>query len=95
MKRIRIVQAAILVAIVVLISSCGSSREYYNSYPRSQASISLILGPAPGMVMSRVPTADVSEIPMHFIGGPTSFLSDRQWVINHYLINGITVGEGT
>jgi hypothetical protein len=56
MKRIRIVQAAIAAAIVVALTSCGPSRAYETGYyPRSESSISLIVGPSPGLVVTRDP----------------------------------------
>lgn len=57
MKRIRIVQTVGLFLIVVILASCGPGRDYHARYyaPRPQASISLILGPAPGLYVSRDP----------------------------------------
>lgn len=52
MKRIRIVQAAIVLAMAVLIVSCGSSREY-RSYPPPRTSLSLIINGGPGYPVSR------------------------------------------
>ena len=57
MKTIRIVQAALLIGAVVLITSCGSSRDYHGrSYPpRSQTNFSLILSSSPGIMVTRHP----------------------------------------
>jgi hypothetical protein len=57
MKRIRIVQAALLVAIVAVATGCSSGREYNNrSYPpRSQSGFSLIINASPGLVIMRNP----------------------------------------
>ena len=56
MKRIRIVQAAIVAAVVVVMASCSSGREYQTGYyPHSQSSVSLILGPGPGLVVASDP----------------------------------------
>ena len=54
MKRIRIVQAVVLLAVVALLSSCGSSREY-SSYPPPppRTSLSLIINAGPGYPVSR------------------------------------------
>jgi hypothetical protein len=54
MKKIRIVQAVLLVAVVAVITSCSSSRNSYaNPYPPRQTSFSLILHSSPGMVVNR------------------------------------------
>ncbi len=56
MKRVRILQAAAVAAIVIVLASCGPSRESYGGYyPRTQASVSLILGPSPGLIVARDP----------------------------------------
>ena len=56
MKRIRIVQAAVLAAVVVVMTSCGSGRGYQTGYyPQSQSSVSLILGPSPSLIVTRDP----------------------------------------
>lgn len=55
MKRIRIVQAVLAMAVVVLVASCGPSRPAY-SYgppPPPRTSVSLIISPGPGIVGSR------------------------------------------
>jgi hypothetical protein len=54
MKRIRIVQAALLIGIVAVLSSCGSSRDYHGrSYPPARTDVSLIIGSSPGLVTMR------------------------------------------
>jgi hypothetical protein len=55
MKKARIVQAAVLVLMVVILASCRSSRDYgsYPPPPPPRTSVSLIIGPGPGMVISR------------------------------------------
>src|SRR5215510_10392759 len=57
MKRLRILQAVLLASVVVAIASCGSTREYDTRYypPRPQTSLSLIIGPSPGLIISRDP----------------------------------------
>ena len=56
MKRVRIVQAAVLAMIVFVLVSCGSSREYQTGYyPRTQSSVSLIIGSSPGLIATRDP----------------------------------------
>ncbi|TMI97549.1 MAG: hypothetical protein E6H06_01640 [Bacteroidetes bacterium] len=53
MKKIRIMQAAILLAFVAVLAGCGPSREY-SYYPRrNSASFSLIVNPGPGIYVNR------------------------------------------
>jgi hypothetical protein len=54
MKRIRIVQAALVMAIAVIITSCGPGREYHRGYGGTQANFSLIIG-SPGLHVIRDP----------------------------------------
>lgn len=58
MKRIRIVQTALLLTVAVVMVSCGTSREYEDrSYPpRTQANFSLIISSYPGIVVNRHPS---------------------------------------
>jgi len=53
MKKIKILQAVALILFVILLASCGPSREstYYSGRP--SASFSLILNPAPGIYATR------------------------------------------
>jgi hypothetical protein len=55
MKKIRIVQAVLLVAVVAILASCSSGRQttYYEPYPPRQTNFSLIIGSSPGMVVNR------------------------------------------
>jgi hypothetical protein len=55
MKKIRIVQAVLLVAVVALMASCSSSRQsrYEEPYPPRQTNFSLIIHSSPGMVITR------------------------------------------
>ena len=55
MKRIRIVQAVLLVAAVVLFSSCSSGRHnvYADPYPPARSNFSLVIHASPGMVVNR------------------------------------------
>ena len=57
MKKMRIVQAALLVAAVALLASCSSSRRnsYRDPYPPRQANFSLIISSSAGMVINRYP----------------------------------------
>ena len=54
MKKIRIVQAVVLLGIAVFLSSCGSGRQY-QSYPPppSRSSVSLIINGGPGLMVNR------------------------------------------
>jgi hypothetical protein len=51
MKRVRIVQAVIVLAMAVVITSCSSSREYRSYPPRT--GVSLIISSGPGYPISR------------------------------------------
>ena len=55
MKRIRIVQAVLLIAIMALMASCSSSRRSsrLETYPPGQTNFSLIIHSSPGMAISR------------------------------------------
>lgn len=55
MKKIRIVQAAVVVLLLATMASCRSSRDYgsYPPPPRPRTSVSLILNAGPGIVVSR------------------------------------------
>ncbi len=56
MKRTRIVQAAVLVAVAAIITSCSSGRQYSRPYsPGPQANFSLIINPSPAYVVHRSP----------------------------------------
>jgi hypothetical protein len=86
MKRIRIVQAALLAAIVVVMASCGSTREY-SSYPRSQSSVSLIIGSSPGAVLRDPYGRYYYRDPYgrtYWRGYDNRFYLDRQYVNRSY-----------
>lgn len=57
MKKIKILQVAVLsTIIVVLVISCSPGRAYYyERYPAPHASLSLIINPWPGIVISHYP----------------------------------------
>lgn len=57
MKRVRIVQAVILLAVAAVMVSCSSGRRsaYAEPYPPRQTQFSLIINPSPGLVISRYP----------------------------------------
>lgn len=54
MKTMKIVPAVLLLALVAVITSCGTTRDYSRRpYPGSQTSVSLIIGPSPGLSIVR------------------------------------------
>jgi len=55
MKRIRIVQAALMLAVAALIASCSSSRRntYADYYPPNEPQFSLIIHSNPGLTVRR------------------------------------------
>lgn len=80
MKRIRIVQTALLLATVAMIMSCGSSRDYHTrSYPRSQTNLSLIIGSSPGLIVTRHPNG------MYYYRDPRGFTYWRGYDNRYYL----------
>ena len=54
MKTVRILQAVAVVSLVVVLTSCSTSREYA-SYPPPQPGFSLIISSHPGLIVSRDP----------------------------------------
>jgi hypothetical protein len=79
MKKIRIIQAAILIAFVSILASCGSSREY-SYYPRrSSASFSLILNSGPGIYASRYPDG------RYYYRSPQGYMYWRGYDNRYYL----------
>lgn len=54
MKKIRIVQAALLITVAALAMSCSSGRQStYEPYPDRRTNFSLIISSSPGMVINR------------------------------------------
>jgi hypothetical protein len=55
MKRVRIVQAALLLAVAALIASCSSSRRnsYADYYPPKEPQFSMIIHSSPGITVRR------------------------------------------
>ena len=52
MRAIKILQAVILVTIISLAASCGTSRDYRSRpYPSADVGFSLIISPAPGLMV--------------------------------------------
>jgi hypothetical protein len=82
MKRIRIVQAALFLSTVVLITSCGSGRDYRGRPyppPRSQTNFSLIIGPSSGLIITRSPNG------MYYYRDPRGFIYWRGYDNRYYL----------
>lgn len=81
MKQIRIVQAAVLLTVAVIIASCGSSRDYHGRHypPRTQTGVSLIIGSSPGLVISRNPNG------MYYYRDPRGFIYWRGYGDRYYL----------
>jgi hypothetical protein len=57
MKRIRIIQAVIILSVAAVITSCAPSRDYgVRRYPpRAHADFSLVIGSSPGLMVLRHP----------------------------------------
>lgn len=54
MKKNKFLSIGLLLIISAAITSCSSGREYYRE-PHYRSSISLIISPTPGLIMSRYP----------------------------------------
>jgi hypothetical protein len=79
MKKIRIIQAAIAIAFVTLVASCGSSREYSYYPPRPSASFSLILNSGPGIYATRYPDG------RYYYRNPQGYIYWRGYDNRYYL----------
>jgi hypothetical protein len=80
MKKIRIVQAVILVAVVAVLTSCGSSRDYHaRAYPPARTNFSLIIGSSPGLVISRAPNG------MYYYRDPRGYTYWRGYDNRYYI----------
>ena len=53
MKRIRIVQTVLLLAVAAVMVSCSSSRDAYDRYPPGRSQFSLVIQSSPGWVVNR------------------------------------------
>jgi hypothetical protein len=89
MKKVRIVQAAVLVLFVAVLAGCSSGREY-QSYPPPppRASVSLILNAGPGMVISRYPDGRYyyrgANGYMYWRGYDNRYYLDRRYISRNY-----------
>lgn len=89
MKRIRIVQAVLLLTVAVVITSCGSGR-YYESYPPPppRPSVSLIIHAGPGMMVNRYRDGRYyyrnSQGYMYWRGYDNRYYLDRRFVNKSY-----------
>lgn len=81
MKRIRIVQAVVLLALVVAMTSCGTNRHYesYPPPPPPRPSVSLIISNGPGMMISRYPDG------RYYYRGPNGYVYWRGYDNRYYL----------
>lgn len=77
MKRIRIVQAAGLALIMVVMASCSTGPGYQSYPPRT--SVSLILDAGPGMVISRYPNG------RYYYRAPNGYIYWRGYGNRYYL----------
>ena len=74
MKKIRIIQAAILIAFVSILASCSS-----NYYPYSGTSASLIISSGPGVYTTRYPDG------RYYYRSPQGFVYWRGYDNRYYL----------
>ncbi|MBL7744052.1 MAG: hypothetical protein JNN00_11305 [Chitinophagaceae bacterium] len=81
MKRAGILQAVAILSVAVVIVSCGRGRDYQVRHypPRPQTSISLIIGPSPGLVIMRHPNG------MYYYRAPNGFIYWRGYGNRYYL----------
>lgn len=80
MKSSRILQMALLTTIVVLAISCGPSRAYYYDRPvQTRASLSLVINPWTGIVISRYPDG------RYFYRSPEGYIYWRGYDNRYYL----------
>ena len=81
MKSIRIVQAVALFALVAVITSCSTSRQAdsYPPPPPPRTSVSLIIAPGPGMVVSRYPNG------RYYYRSPQGYIYWRGYDNRYYL----------
>ncbi|MBS1920556.1 MAG: hypothetical protein JST17_09910 [Bacteroidetes bacterium] len=80
MRKIKIIPMAILTTIVVLAISCSPSRAYYyDRYPPAQTSLSLIISPGPGFVISHYPDG------RYYYRSPEGYIYWRGWNNMYYL----------
>jgi hypothetical protein len=89
MKTIRILQTVFLIAIVATLFSCTPSREYaYRRYPEPRTSLSLIISPRPGLIISQDPYGRYyyrsPEGYMYWRGYDNRFYLDRQYYNRGY-----------
>ena len=80
MKKIKILHLALLTTVVVLAISCGPGRAYYyDRYPASRTSVSLIISPGPGLVISHYPDG------RYYYRGPEGYIYWRGSNNRYYL----------
>lgn len=80
MKKTRLLQTALLTTIVVVAISCGPGREYYyNPYPAPRTSLSLVINPWPGIVISNYPDG------RYYYRSPEGYMYWRGYDNRYYL----------
>lgn len=80
MKKVKILQVALLSTIVVLVISCSPGRGYYyDRYPSTHASLSLMINPWPGIVISHYPDG------RYYYRSPEGFIYWRGYNNRYYL----------
>ncbi|MFI5133896.1 MAG: hypothetical protein ACHQEB_06140 [Chitinophagales bacterium] len=82
MKNFRTLQMALLTSIVVVAVSCGPSREsYYTRYPAPppRTSLSLVISPWPGIVISNYPDG------RYYYRSPEGYIYWRGYDNRYYL----------
>ena len=88
MKRSRIVQAAVLVVVMAILASCGSTRQYPDTHSRTQVGFSLILNPSPSYVVYRHPDGRYyyrsSNGYVYWRGNDRRYYLDNRYVTKKY-----------
>ncbi|HEY6504133.1 MAG TPA: hypothetical protein VIZ28_09180 [Chitinophagaceae bacterium] len=84
MKRVIIVQAAVLVAVVAVLAGCGSNRDYHGRHypsnpPPARVNTSLIISSSPGLVVLRHPNG------MYYYRDQRGFIYWRGYGNQYYL----------
>lgn len=86
MKTIKILQAAVLSAILFFAASCSPGRGYRN-YPSNPAGVSLIISPAPGLVVRYAQGGYYYRDPRGFVywrGPGNRYYLDRRYMSRGY-----------
>jgi hypothetical protein len=80
MKKVKIVQAVLLIAVVAMTASCSTSRQYHSrEYSGPGSNLSLIIGPSPRLVIMRNPNG------MYYYRDPIGHIYWRGYDNRYYL----------